>query len=133
MVHIAKSKLSGLTNVEISNTDLFDPSLKDGSFDIVTAFNVLCYLPDLSSTLVRIQELLKPDGIFLSATNCLGGWPTKAGIKKFVKSRIGAMPYVAFFTEKGLLRKIGQGGFCVLAQENLFSAPPNLFVATQKV
>ena len=99
---------------------------------MAAAFNVLCYLPDLPGALSRIHELLRPGGVFLSATDCLGGWPTKAGIKKFVKSHTGAMPYVAFFTQKSLARKIAQSGFHVLAQENLFPAPPNLFIAARK-
>lgn len=132
MVEIARKKAAGLPNVEITNTGLFDPCLKAGSFDVAAAFNVLCYLPDLPGALSRIHELLRPGGVFLSATNCLGGWPTKAGIKKFVKSHTGAMPYVAFFTQKSLARKIAQSGFHVLAQENLFPAPPNLFIAARK-
>ena len=42
------------------------------------------------------------------------------------------MPYVAFYTMKGLERTIAQNGCTVLDQENLFPAPPNLFVAAKK-
>lgn len=133
MAAIALEKATGLPNVEITNTDLFDPALEPGSFDVVTAFNVLCYIPDLPAALARIRELLKPEGFFLSATDCLGSRPSKAGFQKFYKTHTGKMPYVAFFTQRGLERKIAQNGFAVLERENLFSAPPNLFVAARRV
>ena len=48
MTALAREKTQGLANVEITNTDLFEPCLEPGSFDAVTAFNVLLYLPNLS-------------------------------------------------------------------------------------
>ena len=44
----AKQKMAdhGVTNVEVTQTDLFDPCLEPASFDVVTAFNVLCYVED---------------------------------------------------------------------------------------
>lgn len=132
MVEQAKAKLAGLGNVELSNTDLFDPCLEEGSFDVVTAFNVLLYVDNREQVLERIRALLKPGGMFLSATDCLGEKITKEGIRKFWKSRTGSMPYVAFDSMKGLERAIAAAGFAVLERENLFPAPPNLFVAARK-
>ena len=43
----AKVEAAGLANTQVTNTDLFDPSLPEGTFDAVLAFNVLCYLEDL--------------------------------------------------------------------------------------
>lgn len=132
MVDIAREKARGLPNAEITNTDLFDPCLEPGSFDAVCAYNVLLYLPDLPAALARIRALLRPGGVFLSATDCLGSRPSVMGLKKLVKSRTGKMPYTAFFTQRGLERKIEQSGFTVLERENLFPNPPNLFVAARK-
>ncbi len=131
MADIAREKTRALPNTEITNTDLFDPCLKPASFDAVAAYNVLLYLPDLPASLARIRELLKPGGLFLSATDCLGSRPSVMGLKKLVNSRTGAMPYVAFFTRRGLEEKIARSGFTVLERENLFPNPPNLFVAAR--
>lgn len=134
MVEKARVKLDqlGLANVELSQTDLFDPCLEEGSFDAVTAFNVLLYVENREEVLERIRSLLKPGGMFLSATDCLGEKITKVGIKKFWKSHTGSMPYVAFDTMKKLEGDIARAGFTVLERENLFPAPPNLFVAARK-
>ena len=131
MTAVAREKARGLDNVEITNTELFDPGLEPGSFDAVAAFNVLLYLPNLSANLARIRELLRPGGVFLSATDCLGARPSVMGLQKLVRSRTGRMPYVAFFTQRGLERSIARNGFAILERENLFPNPPNLFVAAR--
>lgn len=127
-----KIKKYGLSNVDASHLDLFDPSLTPGSFDVVMGFNVLLYVDNFDQVMQRIRSLLKPNGIFLSATDCLGGRITKAGIKKFWKSRTGSMPYVGFFSMNQLQRKVEKNGFTILHSENLFPSPPNLFLAAQK-
>ena len=128
----AKAEAAGLSNVLVSNTDLFDPSLPEGAFDAVLAYNVLCYVEDLQGLLSRVRSLLKPGGVFLSATDCLGDGITREGLRKFWKSHTGSMPYVAFFSIKKLEREIARAGFAVLERENLHTAPPNLFVAARR-
>ena len=127
-----KVDAQNLTNVDVAVMDLFDPQLTPGSFDAVMAFNVLLYVQDPDGTLERIRQLLKPGGVFLSATDCLGGSFSGAAVKKFWKSRTGKMPYVGFFTMRGLARRVAKAGFCVVQSENLFPDPPNLFLAAKK-
>ena len=43
-----------------------------------------------------------------------------------------AQVYVAFDTMQSLERDVAGAGFAVLARENLFPAPPNLFLAAKK-
>ena len=134
MVSKARAKIEalGLSNVELSQTDLFDPGLEAESFDGVTAFNVLLYVENRGEVLERIRSLLKPGGMFFSATDCLGEGLTREGIRKFWKSHTGSMPYVSFDTRRKLEEEIARAGFTVLERENLFPAPPNFFVAAQK-
>ncbi len=131
MVRRARARTQGLSNVEASRMDLSDPSLAEGSFDAVLAFNVLCYLEDLPASLARIRALLKPGGLFLAATDCLGSRPTMEGLRKSWRIRAGTIPYEAFFTRRGLERRVAAGGFAILERKNLFPAPPNLFLAAR--
>ncbi len=133
MVSRAKKKLAHLPNVTVTQTDLFSPELLAGSFDAVMAFNVLLYVDNFEEVMGRIHTLLKPGGMFLSATDCLGGSFSKAAIRKFWLSRTGKMPYVGFLSQKSLPRKIEESGFRILETENLFPSPPNLFVAAKKI
>ena len=128
----AKVSAQGLANVDVTQTDLSDPSLEAGDFDAVMAFNVLLYVENFEEVMKRISALLKPGGVFLSATDCLGWNFSKAARMKFWRSRTGKMPYVGFFTRNGLEQKIAQAGFEVLESDNLFPSPPNIFISARK-
>ena len=134
MVRHLKEKIAeqGVGNVSVSCMDLFDESLRPGSFDAVVACNVLLYLENRAEVLARIRELLRPEGMFLSATDCLGERLTREGVRKWWRSHTGEMPYVSFDRMHTLEASIAAAGFEVLETENLFPAPPNLFVAARK-
>ena len=50
-----------------------------------------------------------------------------------MKSKLHLMPYVAFDTPIGLMRKIQKKGFLVLEIVNLHKNPPNIFIVAQKI
>lgn len=133
MVRKAQNKVAelDLPNVTITQTDIFDPCLEEGSFDAVTAFNILHYLKDLDQVLNRIHRLLKPEGMFFSATDCLGQSINAESVRKFCKRCTGRMPYTAFFRMDQLEKRVADAGFVVLESKNLFPAPPNLFIAAK--
>ena len=122
----------GIGNVTVAQMNLFDDQLRPGSFDAVLACNVLLYLENRAEALARIRELLKPEGMFLSATDCLGEKLTREGVSKWWRSHTGKMPYVAFDRMRTLEASIAAADFEVLETENLFPAPPNHFVAARK-
>ena len=73
MIEIAKAKAvdKKIKNVTFSQTDIFDEQHKKGSFDRILAFNMLHTIPNPKDVVQRIDELLKPDGLFISITPCL--------------------------------------------------------------
>jgi 2-polyprenyl-3-methyl-5-hydroxy-6-metoxy-1,4-benzoquinol methylase len=75
MIEIAKGKAAtgGVVNVDFEQADIFDEAFQNGSFDVVLAFNMLHTVPDPASVVQRTVELLKPGGLFISVTPCLGG------------------------------------------------------------
>ncbi len=133
MVRRAQNKAAelALDNVRITQTGIFDPCLEEGSFDAVTAFNLLHYLDDFHPVMARLKRLLKPGGLFLSATDCLGEGFTREALRKFIKYHTGKMPFVGFYKMRQLEQMVANAGFTVLETENLFPAPPNLFIAAQ--
>lgn len=128
----AKAAARNAENVTFTQLDLFDESLAEGSFDAVLACNVLLYVTQRAQVLARIRALLKPGGIFLSVGDCLGEGITRERMKKWWELKTGRRPFVSFDTAAGLTREIAQVGFTVLETENLFPAPPNLFIAAKK-
>ncbi len=128
----AKACTRGAANVTIVQMDLFDERLTPESFDAVLACNVLLYLEDRAAVLARLHGLLKSGGRFLSVTDCLGEGLTRERVRKWVEYRTGKRPYVAFDTMHSLESAVAAAGFAVLERENLFPAPPNLFLAAKK-
>ena len=117
MVRRAQEKIEaqGMENVTVTQTDLFDTCLAEESFDAVLACNVLLYIKDRAAALARIRALLKPQGMLLLVSDCLGEGITRERMTKWFEYKTGKRPYVS-----------------VLARENLFPAPPNLFLAARK-
>ena len=113
-----KVKAQGVENVTVTQTDLFDGCLAEGSFNAVLA----C-----------IRALLKPQGTLLLVSDCLGEGLTRERVRKWFEYKTGKRPYVAFDTMRSLERSVADAGFAVLERENLFPAPPNLFLAAKKV
>ena len=75
MIEIAKGKATtgSVVNVDFEQADIFDEEFENGSFDVVLAFNMLHTVPDPEIVVQRTVELLKPGGLFISVTPCLGG------------------------------------------------------------
>lgn len=128
----AKACAQGVQNAAFTQLDIFDESLALGSFDVVMACNVLLYLEDRAEVFARIRALLKSGGRFLSVSDCLGENWTRERVRKWVEYKTGRRPYVAFDTMASLEAEVAAAGFAVLERENLFPAPPNLFLATRK-
>ncbi|MEM7221961.1 MAG: class I SAM-dependent methyltransferase [Pseudomonadota bacterium] len=75
MIEIAKDKAAArkIENVYFARVDIFDDGYEEASFDVVLAFNMLHTVPDPHRVVQRAIELLKPGGLFISATPCLRG------------------------------------------------------------
>lgn len=127
-----KAEKEGTENITVSQAGLFDGELRPDSFDAVLACNVLLYLENRAEVLARIRELLRPGGMFLSVTDCLGEGFTRERLGKWWRRCMGRMPYVAFDTVRTLEASVASAGFEVIETENLFPAPPNLFLAARK-
>lgn len=127
-----KAKNQSKDNIIFRTGELTEMEVEPESYDVVAAYNVLLYMKNQEEVLKKIYEVLKPGGIFLSATDCLGRNLSKDSVKKFWKSKLHLMPYVAFDTPISLMRKIQKNGFEVLEIVNLHKNPPNIFIAAKK-
>lgn len=75
MIEIAKEKAAAdsIKNIEFSQADIFDERFEKGSYDVILAFNMLHTVSEPSKVVAQIYQLLKPSGVFISVTPCLGG------------------------------------------------------------
>lgn len=109
----------GPSNVVFLNTDIFDKRLEKGSFDQVLAFNVIHYLEGPAKVMRRINELLKPDGLFISSTECMGEG-AKKGASRIVSIlmlrtlKIAHLVSVRFHRSSELDGLISRGSFQIV-------------------
>lgn len=126
MIEIAKIKLKQdkNQNVHFTQTNIFDERLKKESFDVILAFNILHYLEDAKEVIKRINKLLKPEGYFISSTECIGE-EEKRKFSRFVslsalcimkKARIVSSKFYKFSELEDLIHK---GDFKIVETEKL--------------
>lgn len=128
MIEIARRRASerGLKNTTFTHTTLFDESLQAAAFDMVLALNVLHLVDDPSQVMARLNHVLKPGGLFISATPCLGEktWLSLLlNVPVFLASKVGILPHINFFGVTGLVTAITKGNFQLIESENLAVRP----------
>lgn len=118
MIEIASGKVeeAGIENVEFMQATLDDFSGANESFDVVLGLSILHLLDDRDAAIAKVQGLLKPGGVFISSTPCLGD------TMKFFKfigplgRWLGLLPLLRVFSTHELSDSLEKGGFRIEQQ-----------------
>lgn len=113
-----------LDNVEFLQTSLFDEGFQPGGFDVVMAFHVLHFFDDIEAVFKRIHDLLKPGGVFISETACLGEKSKLTGKLLRFMGQLGLLPKINLLTTRQLEQALEQSGFR-LVDKTRFSHSPD--------
>ena len=94
MIEVAKANAVGLdiNNVHYAQATIFDERFQKESFNVILAFRVLHVLDDVPAAIRRTNELLKPGGVFISVTSCMGSPKGFMGIVVFLARKLGILP-----------------------------------------
>jgi 2-polyprenyl-3-methyl-5-hydroxy-6-metoxy-1,4-benzoquinol methylase len=128
----AKARASGVERVEFRTTTVEDAALERSSFDVVMAMNLLHLVEDLGAFLERAHELIRPGGLFVSKTPCVGEQGLLLRVVIPVMRALGFAPYVNFVTEASLTADIGEAGFDVVETGMYPEKSRSFFVVAQK-
>jgi 2-polyprenyl-3-methyl-5-hydroxy-6-metoxy-1,4-benzoquinol methylase len=81
MIEIAqgKARAKNIENITFQRSTIDMFSAADGSFDAVMAFSILHLLDNRDEVIAKVHNMLKPGGIFVTSTICIGD------TKKFIK------------------------------------------------
>lgn len=115
MLEIARGKAEAaeVANITFECAAIDDFSAPDESFDMIMGHSILHLLEDQEAALAKVRRMLKPGGIFVSSTVCLGDkmrWFKLIGpIGKF----LGLMPLVKVFTAKEMETSIADACFAI--------------------
>jgi len=134
MIGIARGRLedSGIENVGFVCCDATAPDFAKGSFDAVTAFNLLHLLPDAEATVERAYELLKPGGYFISKTACLREMSPLWRPAVAVMQLIGYAPYVRRLRASDVDGMIEAAGFEIQEGRTFTGSRGSWFVVGRK-
>ncbi|NJO72636.1 MAG: class I SAM-dependent methyltransferase [Leptolyngbyaceae cyanobacterium RM1_406_9] len=113
MIEIAQGKADAenITNVTFERSTIDEISASDQTYDAVLGLSILHLLENKEAVIAKVYDLLKPGGIFVTSTACLGDtmsfFKFIAPIGKF----LGLMPLVKVFTTKELEDSLTDAGF----------------------
>lgn len=139
MIDIARRKADErkIKNIDFTHATIFDERLKEESFDLILALSILHLVEDSTQVMDRINQLLKPGGLFISATPCLGEKTFVSilmNIPVFLGSRIGILPNIDFFSVSGLVASMTNENFQIIENESLSVHPiTECFIVARKI
>jgi ubiquinone/menaquinone biosynthesis C-methylase UbiE len=113
MIEIAQGKADAedIKNVTFDRVGVDEFSAPDQTFDAVLGFSILHLLENKEDVIAKVEKMLKPGGIFVTSTACLGDtmkfFKVIAPIGKF----LGLIPLVKVFTTKELEDSLTNAGF----------------------
>ena len=115
MIEIAKDKAkeAGIDNVtfEASSVDALD--VPDASIDAVMAHNLLHLLEDRDAAIADIHRMLRPGGVFVSSTACIGDLTPLLRLIVPLGRFLRLFPLVKIFSATDLKRSLDNAGFDV--------------------
>lgn len=133
MIKIAKSKCKceNISNIDWCCEDLIHAN-SSKTYDMITAFNVLMYLPNLEESLQKIYDHLADSGYFLLVSDCLGEKNIFFKIVSITLGKLGIIPKKYIFKVNKLKTLLQDAGFEIVLGDNLHADPLNYFIAARK-
>ncbi|GAB1481991.1 hypothetical protein MASR2M78_08060 [Treponema sp.] len=125
-----KSMASQQNNIAFEQSTIFDDKLQIGSFDVILSFYLLHLLEDTQKEMQRIHELLKPGGLFISATPCISG--TYFGFLLNPLNKIGLIPILKSFKQSELIDFMMKENFEIVESECLQKSGQQYFIVAKK-
>ena len=139
MIDAAKRKVAerNIENIDYAQSTIFDERYKRESFDVILALNILHFIEDTKKVMTRINELLKPGGLIISVTPCLGEKKSFINILifllVFLQTKMGIVPYIRFFRISEFEDSIANGNFQIVETESLHSTAEQYFIVAKKI
>lgn len=112
----AKAQGSGVSNLVFEQATVEEFSSPEAHFDVVLALSLLHLLENKAAAISRIHHVLKPGGVFISSTACLGDRMAYIKYLAPIARFFGKMPLVKVFTVAELKSCLVEAGFAIETQ-----------------
>lgn len=112
MIEIARARGPVPENLSLEVAAFDDMPLDATSLDMVLGLSILHLVPDPDATIAKVFRVLRPGGLFVSSTACIGHmWPFK--LIAPLGEAIGRLPHLSFFSPDTLRDMIRAPGFAI--------------------
>lgn len=115
MIAIARTKAAaaGITNVSFEQADITDLAPRADAYDAVLGLSILHLLKDPRDAMARTLRMLKPGGIFVSSTACLGDTMPVFKYLAPAGKMLGVLPLLNVMTGSELVAALAETGFAI--------------------
>ncbi|MDJ0748234.1 MAG: class I SAM-dependent methyltransferase [Woeseiaceae bacterium] len=124
MIDIAreKARVGGVDNVRFEVSSIDDLDATPGQYEVILAHSILHLVADVPRTLRQLRGMLKPGGLLISNTQCIGDSAAWLDWVAPLGRALGVLPRVNVFREREFLQWICDSGFDV---EEVWQPKPN--------
>ena len=113
MIEIAqgKAQAENIKNITFEQLTIEELTVPDCSFDMVLGLSILHLLENKEEAIAKVHKMLKPGGLFVTSTACLGDTMKWFKIVGPIGKFFGLIPFVKVFTTKELEDSLIDGNF----------------------
>jgi len=113
MIEIARSKAdqADIDNVSFKQSTIERINVPDESLDAVLGLSILHLLDNREEAIAKVHRMLRPGGVFVTSTSCIGDTMKFFKIIAPVGKFFGLMPLVKVFTTEELVTSLTDAGF----------------------
>ncbi|MEM9928163.1 MAG: class I SAM-dependent methyltransferase [Cyanobacteria bacterium P01_D01_bin.50] len=113
MIEIAqgKAQAENIKNITFEQLTIEELTVPDCTFDMVLGLSILHLLENKEEAINKVHKMLKPGGLFVTSTACLGDTMEWFKIVGPIGKFLGLIPFVKVFTAKELEDSLIDGNF----------------------
>ena len=113
MIEIAQRKADAgqVRNVTFEQSTLDELNVPDGTLDAVMGHSILHLLENKEDAIAKVYRMLKPGGVFISSTACIGDFMKFFKIVAPIGKIFGLLPLVMVFKKQELEDSLIDAGF----------------------
>jgi len=107
----AKAESAIVKNITFEQASIDELNAVDATYDAVMGHSILHLLEDKEAVIAKVYRMLKPGGIFVTSTSCLGGTMPLLKVILPIGQFFGLLPLVKFFTAEELVVNLTDASF----------------------
>jgi len=108
-----KSDAANITNLTLTCSTIEDFAAREGKYDVIMGHSILHLLDDKEAVISTVYDMLKPGGVFVSSTVCMGAGKPVLRAALAIGKKLGVIPLVRFFTAEDLALSLTDAGFTI--------------------